>query len=314
MLASCRPCARCPRSRHSSGCRASFCPCAGGACCIARSAVAARCRRLVLPLGVAAWCRLLVSPLGVHPGGGPPASAVRAASFARSVVSKPGQAPHSRRLSAGCLKPDAPLLARVVFVLKPDAPLLVRVLLVVKPLAPLSVRNGRFCALFAGSGVVGFACGPGGAGGGVVGFACGPGGAVSGVAGFVCGLGGAVSGAVGFACGLGGAGGGVVGCVRSETGSASVGEGFARCETVGTIVGEKRPFLCTFRRQWCRGFRVRAGRGWQWCRGFRVRVGRGCQWCCGFRVWVGRGCQWCRGFRLPVASSRKGQLECDAYI
>ena len=154
-----------------------------------------------------------MSPLGVHPGGGPPASAVRAASFARSVVSKPGQAPHSRRLSAGCLKPDAPLLARVVFVLKPDAPLLVRVLLVVKPLAPLSVRNGRFCALFAGSGVVGFACGPGGAGGGVVGFACGPGGAVSGVAGFVCGLGGAVSGAVGFVCGLGGAVSGVVGFV-----------------------------------------------------------------------------------------------------
>ena len=39
-----------------------------------------------------------MSPLGVHPGGGPPASAVRAASFARSVVSEHGQAPHSRRL------------------------------------------------------------------------------------------------------------------------------------------------------------------------------------------------------------------------
>ena len=85
MLASCRPCARCPRSRRSSGCRGSFCPCSGGACCIARSAVAAK-------------CRLLVSPLGVHPGGGPPASAVRAASFARSVVLKRGQAPHSRHL------------------------------------------------------------------------------------------------------------------------------------------------------------------------------------------------------------------------
>lgn len=87
MLASCRPCARCPRSRHSSGCRGSFCPCSGGACCIARSSVAAR-------------CRLLVLPLGVHPGGGPPASAVRAASFARSVVLKRGQAPHSGCLSA----------------------------------------------------------------------------------------------------------------------------------------------------------------------------------------------------------------------
>ena len=124
------------------------------------------------PLSVAAWCRLLVSPLGVHPGGGPPASAVRAASFARSVVSKPGQAPYSRCLSAGCLKPEAPLL--------------VRVLLVLKPLAPSSVRNGCFCALFAGSGVVGFVCGLGGAGSGVVGFACGPGGAGSGVVGFAC--------------------------------------------------------------------------------------------------------------------------------
>lgn len=104
MLASCRPCARCPRSRHSSGCRGSFCPCSGGACCIARSAVAAR-------------CRLLVLPLGVHPGGGPPASAVRAASFARSVVSEHGQAPHSRRLpglsetgcasvGAGCVRSE----------------------------------------------------------------------------------------------------------------------------------------------------------------------------------------------------------------
>lgn len=104
MLASCRPCARCPRSRRSSGCRGSFCPCSGGACCIARSAVAAR-------------CRLLVSPLGVHPGGGTPASAVRAASFARSVVLKRGQAPRSRRLpglsetgcasvGAGCVRSE----------------------------------------------------------------------------------------------------------------------------------------------------------------------------------------------------------------
>ena len=273
MLASCRPCARCPRSRRSSGCRGSFCPCSGGACCIARSAVAAR-------------CRLLVSPLGVHPGGGPPASAVRAASFARSVVSEHGQAPHSRRLpglsETGCASVGAGF-ARC-------------------ETGCASVGAG-FARCETGCASVGAGCVRSETAGTIVGEKR-P---------FLVHFSPAVVPRV--SC-VGWAGLAVVPWVSCAGRSGLVVVSWVLlvlkpdAPLLVRVVFVLKPlapssvrngrFWCTFRRQWCRGFRVRAGRGWRWC--------------CGFRVWVGRGCQWCRGFRLPVESSRKGRLECDAYI